>query len=152
MKTSTYGKGNTKFSKLGMSRFPMTIWDSLTYGRFGCGATALALITGSNPRDINVRNAHYSDNFMVKFLRKNKFSVYEVNKANLSNKKTWSYSLQSNHLILFSSLILKKEASWFVLFNDILFHNFEIRKMTYQDTINFPIDSMYVIYNKKWGE
>lgn len=101
---------------------------------------------------INVRNGHYSDRFMVNFLRKNKFSVYEVNKSNLTNKKSWSYSLHSNHLLLFSSLILKKQCSWFVLFNDTLFHNFEIKKMGYQDLINFPIESMYVLFNKKWRD
>lgn len=154
MRSGTYGKGNTKFEKLTVKRFPITIWDSYLYGKAGCGATALGLITGISPLEIAKRHnsAHYSDNFMIKFLRKYGISVYEVNRANISNKSVWKHSLRDDHVLLYSALIQKKEASWFVAGpNSVIFHNGEIMKASYLDFINFPIESMFVLYRKEWA-
>lgn len=153
MKLGTYGKGNTKFEKLTVKRFPVHLWDSYLYGKAGCGATALGLITGISPLEIaKKRNSnHYSDRFMIEFLRKNGVSVYEVNKANLSNKSVWKHSIRDDHILLYSALIQRKEASWFVGgLNGVIFHNGEIMKASYLDFLNFPIESLFVLYSKKW--
>lgn len=128
------------------------MWDTYKFNKAGCGATALGLITGKNPFFFKSKKSHYSDRFMVKSLRKEGFSVYEVNKANLSNREEWKYSLADNHLILFSSLLKKKEASWMVMFNNNIYHNFERTTASYIDFVNFPIDSMYVIFKKEWAK
>lgn len=151
MRNGKYGNGNTKFNKLALNKCNFTLWDSYNFNKSGCGATALGLITGQNPHSIKTKNGHFSDRFMVNFLRDRNFSVYEVNKANLSNKKIWSHSLLDNHLILFSILTQKKEATWMVMFNNIIYHNFEQRKANYIDFLNFPMDSLYVLYKKSWA-
>ena len=153
MRSGTYGKGNTKFEKLTVKRFPITIWDSYLYGKAGCGATALGLITGISPLEIAKRHnsAHYSDRFMVDFLRKHGVSVYEVNRANLSNKKTWTHSLKDNNVVLYSALIQKGEASWFTSVFQNIYHNCEVMKASYLDFVNFPIVSMFVLYRKEWS-
>lgn len=151
MKFGTYGGGNTKFNKLALNKCKLTFWDSLTYGKAGCGATALGLLTGNDPFEIRGQRKHFSDRFMVDYLRKNGFSVYEVNRANLSNKKEWGHSIQDNNLLLFSMLIQKKECSWMVMYGDsMLVHNFQVMKANYLDFLNFPVDSMYVLFKKGW--
>ena len=150
MKLGTYGNGNTKFKKLTISKCSLTMWDYVKYGSCGCGATALGLITGDNPFHITNKRKHFRDRFMVEYLRKRNFSIHEVTQSNLSNKKKWSHSISDNHLLLFSMLIQKKECTWMVGWNNILYHNFEILKTNYLDFINFPIDSMYVVYKKDW--
>lgn len=153
MKLGSYGNGNTKFDKLVVRRFPVTLWDSYLYGKTGCGATALGLITGINPSEIATARGknHYSDRFMVDFLRKCGISVYQVNKANLTNQKKWNYKLKDNNVILYSSLIQKKEATWFVSAFSNVYHNCEITKASYLDFLNFPIDSFFVLYRKEWA-
>lgn len=152
MKHGNYGPGNTDFKKLQVSKFPLTLWDGVAYGHCGCGATALALITGKNPLKIAEKvkisksgKRSFSDRFMINFLRKNNFSVFEVNKANISNRNEWSHSILDNNLVLVSLLTQKKEGSWFVLYNNFLFHNFQISKANYLDFLNFPIESMFVL-------
>lgn len=154
MRSGTYGKGNTKFEKLTVKRFPLTLWDSVVYGQAGCGATALGLITGENPLEIAKRNKskHYSDRFMVNSLRRFGVSVFEINKANLSNKKEWRYSLSGNHVILFSSLIQKAESSWLILWDDVLWHNFIPVKASYQHFLNCPTDTAFLLYRKSWAK
>lgn len=155
MKLGKYGKGNTKFEKLTVKRFPVHLFDSYLYGKAGCGATALGLITGISPLEIAAKrnNVHYSDRFMVEFLRKHGISVFEVNCANISNRKTWSHCIRDDHVLLYSSLIQKKEATWFVSYgiNGNIFHNGEILRASYLDFINFPIISMFVLHRKEWA-
>ena len=152
MKHGNYGPGNTNFSKLTVSYFPVTMWDNIDYGESGCGATALGLITGINPRIIAEQNGgdHYSDRFMINFLRKHKFSVYEVNRANLTSTKEWKHKIKDNHVVLYSAHTAKGECSYFVTYNGYIYHNFTISKPSYIDFLNFPIDSCYVIYKKNW--
>ena len=158
MENGKYGPGNTKFEKLTLSKVQFTHWDAVTYEKTGCGATALGLLTGKNPIEIAAKakklpkgGLHFSDRFMVEFLRKNKFSVYQVNKANSSNRKVWRHTIMDNNLILFSLLTQKAESSWFILYNHFLFHNYQITKANYLDFINFPTDSMYVLTKSDWA-
>ena len=154
MKYSRYGSGNTKFDKLTLKRCKFSMWDTADYSKAGCGATALGLLTGEDPLVIKKRvrgKDHYSDRYMTDFLRNHNFSVYEVNRANLTNKNTWRHSLLDNHLLLYSLLVQKKEATWFVAYNNYAYHNFEVVKRDYIDFINFPIESMYVLHKKDWA-
>lgn len=154
MKHGNYGPGNTDFKKLQVSKFPLTLWDGVAYGHCGCGATALALITGKNPLDIADKNGrrHYSDRFMVDFLRKHGVSVFEVNRANLTRSKKWEHQLGDNNVVLYSAHTAKGESSYFVTFCGYLYHNFSISKANYLDFLNFPIDSCYVLFKKSWNE
>lgn len=152
MRHGNYGPGNTNFKKLQVSKFPVTLWDSVIYGHCGCGATALALITGDNPTKIAAKNGrrHYSDRFMVDYLRKKGISVYEVNRANLSQSKEWKHQLSDNNVILYSANTAKGEQSWFLTFNSYIYHNFIISKASYLDLLNFPIDSCHVLCKNNW--
>ena len=153
MESGTYGPGNTKFEKLTVKRFPIHLFDSYLYGKAGCGATALGLITGVSPLEIAAKrnSGHYSDRFMVDFLRKHKISAYKVNKANISNKKIWTHSIKDNNVLLYSSLIQKAESTWTISCFGTVYHNFEILKASYFDMLNFPVDSCFVLYKSEWA-
>lgn len=152
MKHGNYGPGNTNFKKLQVSKFPVTLWDNVAYGHCGCGATALGLITGVSPSKIAEKNGrrHYSDRFMVDYLRKKGVSVYEVNRANLTRSKQWEHQLSDNNVVLYSAHTAKGEQSWFLTFNSYIYHNFIISKASHLDLLSFPIDSMFILFSKKW--
>ncbi len=152
MHHGNYGPGNTDFKKLQVSKFPAALWDNVIYGHCGCGATALGLITGVKPSKIAEKNGrrHYSDRFMVEFLRKHDISVFQVNRANLSKSKEWKHQLSDNNVVLYSANTVKGEQSWFLTYNSYLYHNFVISKANYLDMLNFPITSCFCLYKKSW--
>ena len=152
MKLGKYGGGNTKFSKLTVKKVPLHFFNKIDYSKAGCGATALSLLTGVNPisTELKARNGNYTDSFMLKFLRKHKISAYEANRANLSNHKEWSVKIKDNHVVMFSCLTAKNEGSWFVSYNNVWFHNFEVVRADTLALLSMPITSMYVLYKKEW--
>jgi hypothetical protein len=149
MENGTYGAGNTDFSKYRMEKFAAHIFDIGKYERAGCGATALSLITGVNPNKIK-RRPNYSDRIMLDFLRSHGFRAFRATKSNLTNQKleTFNYKIRNENLVLYSQLMLRNEASWFVTWNGLTFHNFRVSQASFYDVMNFPILSAYVIYNK----
>lgn len=158
MKAGKYGPGNTKFEKLTLSKVQFTHWDGVTYEKAGCGATALGLLTGKNPIEIATKakklpkgGRHFSDRFMVDFLRRNGFSVFEVNRANLTRDKIFSHKIQDNHLILYSSNTIKGEASFFVTYGGYLIHNFSVTRCNYLDLLSFPLLTCYVLHRPEWS-
>ena len=154
MKTGTYGSGNTDFRKLVVKKLPMHFFNTTDYHSAGCGATAISLLTGVSPFDKSVRRkgGNYPDSFMLRKLRESGISVYEVNKANLTNQKEWGHRIKDNNVVLFSSLITKKESSWIINYNRVWIHNFEIIKADIHGLLSFPIETMYVLYKKQWAK
>lgn len=157
MKLGKYGNGNTKFNKLAVNKLPIHWFNIENHSNIGCGSTTLALLTGINPLYIKPRNSknskddhHYSDRFMISFLRKHNISVYEINKANLSNNKDWKYTLDDRHVILTSNLVKKDEATWGIYWNNTYIHNFEVIKLKPTNFLSFPTVSSYVLYNENW--
>lgn len=149
MKPGRYGPGNTDFSKLRVSKFPLHLFNKTDFANCGCGPNALALLTGVNPRDIRGKD-HASDRFMVDFLRRHGISVYEITKANLTRDKKISYNITDQNVILSSLLLRKAESSWFVFQNSYSFHNFSITATNIFDLINWPIMSQYCLWHPSW--
>ena len=151
MKTGKYGAANTDFSKLRLTKSSLHFFDRFKCGEIGCGANALSLLIGSHPKSFLKKHGHYSDSFMTKELRKAGYKVFEVNKSNLTRTKQPSLHLDDRHLILFSALLNKGNASWMVTHNNYLYHNFEIFPNNFWTMTNNPVCSMYVLYKKSWG-
>ncbi len=146
MKFGTYGNGNTNFAKLAVKKFPLHLFNKEDFQLSGCGPNALALITGVDPKTVKGKD-HASDRFMVNFLRRKGFSVYQITKANLTNTKIVSYPVTDQHVVLYSSLVRKKEATWGVLYSGFVFHNFEITKANMYQMINWQWLSAYIIHH-----
>jgi hypothetical protein len=148
MKFGSYGNGNTDFSKFKLSCVPLYLRSTadIKYS-YGCGANALSILTGIPPSNFYRKGGHFSDRYMISALRATRFHVYEVNKSNLTSKK--SFSIDDRTLLLFSQLIKKGEASWKVSYGGQSYHNFDISVLNSWELLNMPISSMYVLYPKK---
>lgn len=114
----------------------------------GCGANALSLLTGINPEKYKTKNYIYSDNYMINKLRRKGFKVVEITKSNLTNDKEVKLNLDEHHLILYSALLKRGEASWFVTYGGYVWHNFSVNTLNSWEIMNYPIDSMYLLYKK----
>lgn len=159
MEKGIYKRNKTDFESYAVSKFVPHLFDHSAYGLYGCGATALSLITGIKSNIIfrskkfkeNESLFSWNDTFMRGFLRKQGFSIIPITLCEVSNFQTYIESpIKNYHVILMSQLMKKNEASWSVIFNNYIFHNFEILPLKPLEFINNPILSAYVIYKDEW--
>jgi hypothetical protein len=115
----------------------------------GCGATALALLTGATPDQIALRNGskHYSDRFMRRFLREHGFELLLLTQCRVSAALT---RIGAGHVVLVSQLILRNEGTWGVFYNNFFFHNFDIYSVDALSCVNKPILSAYLVTHPRW--
>jgi hypothetical protein len=147
-----FGKYHRKlnFEKLEVATFPLFLFNKRDYEQVGCGASALSLLTGLHPNNFQRVKDQFSDRYMIGKLRGHGFSVYSISKADLTNG-SWGYRLNDKHVLLYSALIRKHEASWFVQNGNFRFHNFAIDTVLMYDLLNFPILNLYCITHPRWG-
>jgi hypothetical protein len=123
------------------------------YGIKGCGATALALLTGVNPIDIPYPPGNGDDwtkHYVYSFLRKKQFDIAELTMRNVTNFSHPRSPVSGQHVILASIKFIKGEASWVVVHNRTLYHNFEIATFTPYELINHPIMTAALIKHRTW--
>lgn len=115
----------------------------------GCGATALALLTGVTPAIIAMENRskHYRDKFMTRFLRRQHYRVLKLTMCTISTAKT---EINNGHVVLLSQLFRKNEATWGVIHNGLYFHNFVIYSLDSLSMLNKPVLSAYVVVHERW--
>ncbi len=149
-----YNDKPIQFAELSTSRFPINLFDSLTYGRSGCGATALAALTGISPIRIMtmVPSGNYTEEFMTRFLRLAGLRVNKLTKAGLTGLQPEALikNLNETHVVLFRQLMRKQEASWLITWGGIVWHNFEATTASFYNLLNFPLLSALVISNPSW--
>ena len=87
---------------------------------------------------------------MVGFLRRHKFSVLEITRRNVTNSDNIERPIGKHHVVLAKLKFVIGEASWVVIFQDKVYHNFEIVPLTGYELINHPILSAYVVFHKSW--
>lgn len=146
---------NNSWQKFECSKFVPHLFIDPGCKKYGCGANALALITGINPLTIKnpnkAKKEHWSDHFVVNFLKNRGFQVRQITDKNtikeVASVINW---VHENHVILYSQRLSKKEASWLVMSNGYSYHNFDIFRPEYLDFINRPIVTMYAVCCDLW--
>jgi hypothetical protein len=122
----------------------------------GCGANALSLLTGVPPhyiRNTNRQNpSHWKDTFMVKFLREHGFKTIHLTKCEVSNSSGVyvNEGVTNQHILLLSQLMGKNTASWTVVHNDLMYHNFETVSFKGLNLVNSPSLTVYVVFKPEW--
>lgn len=116
----------------------------------GCGANTLALLTGENPDSLPPRD-DWGSRFMLRFLAQRGFVIAKLTAQNLTNRSELAYPIRNRHVILALIRLVKNEASWVVIHNGILYHNFEVSTFRPYELINHPAVSSYLLSHPKWG-
>lgn len=149
MEKGSYKGRRVDFSKFAASCFNPYLFAGSPRSRLGCGASALALLTGTAPETITAkkRGTHYSDDFMMRFLRGSGFRVLLLTLCNLSSTTA---EIGTGHVLLISQLFRKNEGTWGVIFNGLYYHNFESYLLGTLCFINKPILSAYLVAHLKW--
>lgn len=147
MEKGTYSGRRVDFSRYATTCFTPTLFGRPEYALAGCGASALALLTGIPPANFITKNKHYSDGFMLRSLRQRGFHTVRLTQCNVSKH---SKGISDLHVILVSQLFRQNEATWVVVFNRSCYHNFSVYSLEALSFLNKPILSAYVLSHQKW--
>lgn len=149
METGSYNGRRVDFSVYAVTRFAPHIFPHFKYAKYGCGATALALLTGVAPEAVRPRRrgGHFSDSFLLRFLRCRGYSIRQLTRCNLSLQ---SHGVRHDHVVLLSQLVRRNEGTWGVLFNNSFYHNFMIFSADVLTLLNKPTLSAYLVIHPSW--
>ncbi len=150
MKAGSYKARRVHFADYAAAFFNPFLFSADWRARQGCGASALALLTGVLPERIARENGdpHYSDRFMLRFLRNRGFMATELTLCRISASTS---SIGRNHVVLLSQLFRPCEATWGVIFNaTTYFHNFEWYDVGALSLLNKPVMSAYLVVHPTW--
>lgn len=145
-------KGRYTGRRLDFSRYAVSCFNPHLFQfrvGLGCGAAALALLSGVAPDHITVRNGskHYSDRFMCRFLREHGFEFLTLTQCRVSSALV---QIGKGHVVLVSQLVLRNEGTWGVLHNEYFFHNFSIYGVEATSFVNKPLLSAYLVTHPRW--
>jgi hypothetical protein len=145
----TYKGRRVEFEKYATSFFNPFLFSGSDTALMGCGACALALVTGIAPKTIAAQNGgvDYPDVFMTRFLRQHGLRVLKLTECNMSAAKD---DIGAWHVVLLSQLFKRNEASWGIIFRGMYYHNFCIYALDSLSMLNKPVLSAYVILDPKW--
>jgi hypothetical protein len=137
------------FSPFAASFFAPHLFSGAARSQLGCGASALALITGVAPEIISAQNGgtHFSDQFMIRFLRARKFRTLRLTPRMVTGAGT---KIVPNHVLLVSQWFRPGEGTWGVVYEDFYYHNFEGYVLSSLAFLNKPIMSAHLVIHPKW--
>jgi hypothetical protein len=138
------------FESYAASVFAPHLFNSSEQICSGCGATALALLTGVPPTTIRGRHRgrHFSDSFMTGFLRQRGYRVLRLTPLSVCGARN---VIGHNHVILLSQLFRRYEATWGVIHAQTYYHNFQIFELSALAFLNKPILSAYLVTCPAWS-
>jgi hypothetical protein len=117
-----------------------------------CGTPILAILTGLSFKYIEKQkpNKHWTDRSITQFLKNRGFDIVELTKNNVTNVYWEQFPINERHVILLNIEMDALEASWFLLHDNILYHN--LYKMSFNSYffLNKPIQSAFILNHGKW--
>ena len=155
MEKGFYTDKKVDFNSFAISRFVPNIFDPYIHTCIPCGISTLALLTGINPFILNASNKnrdHTSDKFMLDILKSNGFKIAKLTQCSVSNNtsRVLQNSIKYYHVLLVSQLVLRNEASWSVIYDQYIFHNFLVNLLKPLEFLNRPPITAYLLFHKKY--
>jgi len=153
------------------TRFKPRLVNRSYEAKGSCGVYALGYLTGINIATIDrhtPKRGWWSDEDMLRFLKKNGYTCIEISPESLHARKTLPttfvddrgvlranptyYERHPNHLnvMLLSQHTMQEEGSWAVAYNHRYFHGGEIEFFTGYELIVNPFWTGYCVWHEKW--
>jgi hypothetical protein len=152
MEKGSYQGRHVNFNRYVAACFNPYLFAHPTQALHGCGASALALLTGIAPATIakGRRGLHWPDACMLRFLHRHGFATIRLTQCNLTRPPL--NEVGPRHVLLISQLFALNEGTWIVIFNGRAYHNFEIYQQESLSFLNKPILSAYVVVKPEWRQ
>lgn len=152
MLAGKYKRRSVDLQRYRVARFNPYLYHSVP--DCGCGATAVALLTGMDPvhlTTLNGKKKGYPDRWMVKTLKAKGYTVIPIKWKEINSDRWITYPVSKFHVVLVSQIMSKREASWFVYHNGLCYHNFAAFAPETLDFLNKPSITAYCIWHPHWG-
>lgn len=151
MRRGSANKKAMSFAAMRVAKFVPHIFTGGIATSFGCGATALALLTGIHPAFIpRPRKGDWTERIVTKYLKDKDFRVLRMTLNNITPKNELLHPVGRTHVSLLRLKFMKNEASWIVVHNSMVFHNFEITELEAYEFINHPILAGFLLWHEDW--
>lgn len=126
-------------------KIDISLYDSSIYSVYGCGATLISLITGTNPVSLYLKNKnkpHWSKEYVFRILKKHGFELLKMVPGLLVN---------TYHPIITIQRLSTAETSYQFIYNNLIYHNFDVRPLKNFEFLTFPIEESFLIRHKNWS-
>jgi hypothetical protein len=97
-----------------------------------CGGCLVSMITGEEPNRVDDKLRWRGDcktDLLIRHLTKKGFEVAELGPRSVSDSRgegDWQWvTLTDEHVVLFGAMTDRLEASWFLFWKGVVYHNFE---------------------------
>lgn len=157
MEKGIYEAEPTDFSDFETIRFIPHMYDPSLYGLLGCGPTALSLISGINPVDLQFLiddQGATSEEKVEEFLKKNNFNFCKLTLGKLTNSSiennVVSNVIHPFHVLLLIQMYQKNMASYTVVWNNLIWHNYQVQPFTALELVNRPVIGGWIICHDNW--
>jgi hypothetical protein len=145
MEDGTYRKIN--FGLFNIDKFTPHLFSHVS--NYGCGATALSLLIGKHPDEFPTKD-HWTTRYMLECLRKHGFKTAKLTKRSITNVVYPAYPVSRSHVLLLNVKYIKNLGSWLVIYDERIYHNFEIIKFQGYELLNHPIVEAFLIVHPSW--
>ena len=150
------GSHNTKYIKWEdyySPNFKPNLDDDYDWGT--CGSPILSMITGLKPKTVEKykpkTQRHWTTRAVKNYLINKGYTVIEVTRINVTNTHWIDYPLTSEHVIILNLEMDSCEASWFLLYDNTLYHNkYEETEFNCLFFLNKPPQNVLVVHHPKW--
>mgnify|MGYP001615428051 CR=1 FL=1 len=120
-----------------------------------CGSATLSLLTHRKAhfidKDRPTTQRHWSSPAFKKYLLNHGYTTIEVTKLSVTNCNWLNYPLTENHVIALNLRINQSEASWYVLFQNNLYHNmYQEAEFNPLFFLNKPPQNVILVHHPKW--
>ena len=147
MESGSYSK--VDFGKYRVCKFVAHIFTGAEL-LAGCGATALSLLTGERALLIGPGRQDWTSDYMVGHLRRKRFSVARLTLRNLTNFGSIECPIERSHVVLARIKVVKGEASWIVIYDGMVYHNYEITPLKPYEMLNHPVMEAFLVCHRSW--
>lgn len=150
MKLGSY-RDRVDFDAFEVSKFTPHIFCYHMDMTYGCGASALSLLTGIHPSKFKAPpRGDWKDHIVLSILNANKFKTARLTMRGVTNFDWTSYPIGRQHVVLAKIKLIKYNASWVVIHSGIIFHNFELAPLKPLEFINHPVMAAYLVKGRQW--
>ncbi len=120
-----------------------------------CGSATLSLITGLAPgfieKSLPKTVKHWSTLTMNKYLNSLGFTTITVSKNSIVNTEWTNYPLTPKHCLLLNVRCDLKENSWYVLHDNVLWHNlYRDENFNPMFFLNKPTQDVTLVWHPAW--
>jgi len=119
----------------------------------GCGYTTIGLLTGETPSELRkqYKNIECPDKVIIKHLKSKGFVIHPLDDKFYSDLYRFQLVIQSTDVLLVSLQLNETKSTWGILYEGMMYHNFECTLFSYTDMLTMKVITAYIINHPNWS-